>query len=195
MIYTLEGRRLETADEDHFIAPGAQVIGSVRLGRRASVWFGCVLRADDDWIIVGDGTNVQDLSVIHADPKFPTEIGRNVSIGHRALLHSCYIGEGSLIANGAIVLDRVRIGRDCLIAAGALVPPGKEIADGSVIMGVPGRLVRQVSEHDLAMMRQIAAHYQRRQEEYRCGLRIDPRSSREMPADAGTQALSLTIRG
>ena len=178
MIYAFRERRLETADEDYFIAPDAQVIGSVRLGHRASVWFGCVLRGDNDWILVGDGANVQDGTVIHTDARFPTDIGRNVSVGHRALLHSCFIGEGSLIGNGSIVLDRVRIGRECLIAAGTLVPPDKEIPDHSVLMGVPGKLVRQVSEADLAMMRGAAAHYQSRQEEYRQSLRIDPRSLR-----------------
>ena len=176
MIYTFENRRLETADEDYFIAPDAQLIGSVKLGHRASVWFGCILRADNDWIIVGDGSNVQDGTVIHSDPGNPTEIGRNVSIGHRAMLHSCRIGEGSLIANGAIVLDRVRIGCNCLIAAGTLVPPDKVIPDGSVLMGSPGKVVREVSERDLALMKQAAQHYQIRQQQYRHALRVDPRS-------------------
>jgi len=177
MIYTLGDRRLETADDNYFIAPDAQVIGSVRLGRGASIWFGCVLRADGDYIIIGDGTNVQDGTIIHTDEGYPTEIGRNVSIGHRALLHSCYVGEGSLIANGAMVLDRVRIGRNCLIAAGALVPPDKEIPDGSVIMGAPGKFVRQVSERDLAMMRRATEHYKSQQEEYRRALGLDSRSA------------------
>ena len=175
MIYTFGNRRLETADEAYFIAPDAQLIGSVRLGHRASVWFGCVLRADNDLIIVGDGSNVQDGTVIHSDAGFPTKIGCNVSIGHRVILHSCEIGDGSLVANGAIVLDRVRIGRNCLIAAGALVPPYKEIRDGSVLMGAPAKLVREVSAGDLEMMRQAAEHYQIRQEEYRRGLKVDPR--------------------
>ena len=176
MIYILGDRRLETADGEHFIAPDAQLIGSVKLGRRASVWFGCILRADNDRIVVGDGSNVQDGTVIHTDPGNPTEIGRNVSIGHRAMLHSCQIGESSLIGNGAIVLDRVRIGRHCLIAAGALVPPDKEIPDGSVLMGSPGKVVREVSERDLAMMKQAAEHYKISQQEYRRELRVDPRS-------------------
>jgi carbonic anhydrase/acetyltransferase-like protein (isoleucine patch superfamily) len=184
MIYTLGERRLETVADEYYIAPGAQVIGSVRLGRAASVWFNCVLRADNDWIIVGDGTNVQDGTIIHTDAGYPVEIGPNVTIGHRVLLHACTIGEGSLIANGAMVLDRVRIGRNCLIAAGALIPPDKEIPDGSVVMGAPGKVVRQASERDLAMMRHGATHYQKRIQEYRKGLAVDPRSSGVAPPPA-----------
>ena len=107
MIYSLGSRRLETIDNDYYIAPGAQVIGSVRLGREVSVWFNAVLRGDNDWIIIGDGSNVQDGTVIHTDPGLPVEVGANVTIGHMAFLHGCVIGEGSLIANGAMVLDRI----------------------------------------------------------------------------------------
>jgi carbonic anhydrase/acetyltransferase-like protein (isoleucine patch superfamily) len=174
MIYTLGTRKLETADDDHYVAPGAQLIGSVVLGRAATVWFNCVLRADSDRIVVGDGTNIQDGTVIHADPGSPVILGNNVTIGHRALLHSCSIGEGSLIANGAMVLDRARIGRHCLIAAAALVPPDKEIPDGSVVMGAPGRVVRQVTERDLEMMRHACEHYVLRGREYRHSLKADP---------------------
>lgn len=176
MIYTFGNRRLETAGEDYYVAPGAQVIGSVRLGHATSVWFNCVIRGDSDWIVIGDGTNVQDGTVIHTDTGFPTEIGTNVTIGHRVLLHSCSIGDGCLIANGAMVLDRARIGRNCLIAAGALIPPDKEIPDGAVVMGAPGKIVREVSEQDRAMMQHAAEHYQMRLQEYRRELTADPRS-------------------
>ena len=125
MIYTLGERRLETADDEWYVAPGAQVIGSVRLGSGASVWFNSVLRGDSDWIVIGDGTNIQDGSVIHTDPGEPTLVGRNVTVGHVAFLHGCTIGDGSLIANGARVLDGARIGERCIVAAGALVPPRK----------------------------------------------------------------------
>jgi len=173
MIYTLGDRKLETAGDDYYVAPGAQLIGSVVLGRAATVWFNAVLRADSERIVLGDGTNVQDGSIIHADPGAPALLGNNVTVGHRALLHSCVIGDGSMIANGAMVLDRTRIGSNCLIAAGALIPPDKEIPDGSVVMGAPGKVVRQVTDRDLAMMRYAAEHYVARGREYRANLKVD----------------------
>jgi carbonic anhydrase/acetyltransferase-like protein (isoleucine patch superfamily) len=166
-IYSLGERRLKTAGDDFYIAPGAQVIGSVVLGAGASLWFNCVLRADDERIEIGSGSNVQDGSVIHADPGSPTVVGCEVSVGHMVMLHSCVIGDESLIGNGAIVLDRARIGRHCIIAAGALVPPDRDIPDGSVVMGTPAKLVRQASERDLAMIAQAAAHYRARIQSYR----------------------------
>lgn len=169
-IYTLEGQRVSTASGEFYVAPGAQLIGSVRLGVGASVWFNSVLRADDERIEIGDGSNVQDCVVIHADPGSPTLIGRGVSIGHRALLHGCRIDDDSLIGNGAIVLDRAHIGRHCLVAAGALVPPDREIPDGTVVMGVPAKAVRAVTEADLAMISRSAATYRERIARYRAGL-------------------------
>jgi len=170
-IYTLGERRLVTAGDDFYIAPGAQVIGSVVLGAGASLWFNCVLRADDERIDIGSGSNVQDGSVIHADPDSPTVVGREVSVGHMVMLHSCVIGDESLIGNGAIVLDRARIGSHCIIAAGSLVPPDREVPDGSVVMGAPARLVRQANAQDLAMIAQAAAHYRARMRFYREHLR------------------------
>src|SRR5580700_9803057 len=166
-IYTLGERRLVTAGDDFYIAPGAQVIGSVVLGAGASLWFNCVLRADDERIEVGDGSNVQDGCVVHADAGSPTLLGRQVTIGHMVMLHSCVVGDETLIGNGAIVLDRARIGRHCIIAAGSLVPPDREIPDGSVMMGSPLRLVRQVTAEDLAMIAHGAAHYRARMQSYR----------------------------
>jgi len=159
MIHTFGERRLETADDDFYIAPGAQVIGSVRLGRGASVWFNCVLRGDNEWLIIGDGSNVQDGTVIHADPGVPTILANNVAVGHRALLHGCRVDEDTLIGNSAVVLDGAQIGKRCLIGSCALVPPGKVIPDDSVVMGVPGKIVRQVTEDDLAMIRHTCEHY------------------------------------
>jgi carbonic anhydrase/acetyltransferase-like protein (isoleucine patch superfamily) len=166
-IYSLGERRLLTAGDDYYIAPGAQVIGSVILGAGASLWFNCVLRADDERIDIGAGSNVQDGSVIHADRDEPTLIGRDVSIGHMVMLHSCVIGDESLIGNGAIVLDRSHIGRHCIIGAGALVPPDSRIADGSVMMGVPARLRRETNAQDLEMIARAAAHYRERIQRYR----------------------------
>ena len=178
MIFSLGDRRIETAGDDYYIAPGACVIGSVRFGKGSSVWFNCVLRGDADWIELGEGSNVQDGSVIHADEGEPTTLGRNVSVGHCALLHSCIVGDSTLIANGARILDRARIGRDCVIAAGALVPPDKAIPDGSVVMGVPGKIVRQVDADDLRMIAHAAAHYRARIALYKAELRIDDRPDR-----------------
>src|SRR5450631_1925295 len=165
--YTLGERQLVTAGDDFYIAPGAQVIGSVVLGAGASLWFNCVLRADDERIEIGSGSNVQDGSVIHADPGSPTLIGRDATVGHMTMLHSCLIGDESLIGNGAIVLDRARIGRHCIVAAGSLVPPDREVPDGSIVMGAPAKLVRRINAQDLAMIAQGAAHYRQRMHSYR----------------------------
>jgi carbonic anhydrase/acetyltransferase-like protein (isoleucine patch superfamily) len=170
-IYALGERRPQTAGEDFYVAPGAQLIGSVILRAGASVWFNCVLRADDELIEVGAGSNVQDGSVIHSDAGAPSVIGRAVTIGHMVLLHSCLIGDETLVGNGAIVMDRARIGKHCIIAAGALVPPDRQIADGSVLMGAPAKLVRSVTAADLSMIAQGAAHYQARMQSYRRELR------------------------
>jgi carbonic anhydrase/acetyltransferase-like protein (isoleucine patch superfamily) len=169
-IYTLGERRLVTTGDDFYIAPGAQVIGSVVLGAGASVWFNCVLRADDERIEIGAGSNVQDGVIIHADAGCPTLVARDVTIGHRALLHGCRIGDESLIGNGAIVLDRACVGSHCIVAAGALVPPGREIPDGCVVMGSPAKPVRTVTTADLALIRAAAAHYRARILRYRAQL-------------------------
>jgi len=170
-IHAFGQRRLQTDGDDFYVAPGAQLIGSVVLRAGASVWFNSVLRADDETIEIGGGSNVQDCCVIHADPGFPSIIGRDVTIGHMCMLHSCRIGDESLIGNGAIVLDRARIGMHCIVAAGSLVPPDREIPDGSVVMGAPARLVRAVTAADLEMIAHGAAHYQARMRSYRKELR------------------------
>ena len=166
-IYALGERRLVTAGDDYYIAPGVQVIGSVTLGAGASLWFNAVLRADDDRIEIGAGTNIQDGCVTHCDAGEPTLIGCNVTVGHRVMLHGCRIGDETLIGNGAIVLDRAVIGRRCLIAAGALVTPNQQVADGSVVMGAPAKIVRQVTARDLALIAAGAEHYIARQRSYR----------------------------
>jgi carbonic anhydrase/acetyltransferase-like protein (isoleucine patch superfamily) len=170
MIHALEGRQLQLASDNYFIAPGAQLIGDVRLGDWASVWFNAVLRADDERIEIGEGSNVQDGTVIHCDRDQPTLIGRLVTIGHCVLLHGCTVGDETLIANGAMVLDGARIGRHCLIGAGTLITPGKEIPDGSVVMGSPGRIIRASGEKELAMIGHAAASYRERVRRYREGL-------------------------
>jgi carbonic anhydrase/acetyltransferase-like protein (isoleucine patch superfamily) len=170
-IYSLDERQLVTAGDDYYIAPGAQVIGSVLLGAATSIWFNAVLRADDERIEIGAGSNIQDGSVIHCDTGVPALIGRDVTVGHMVMLHGCRIGDETLIGNGAIVLDRAVIGRHCIVAAGALVTPGKRIPDGSVVMGAPATIVRQVTAQDLALIASGAEHYQARQRRYRQQLR------------------------
>jgi carbonic anhydrase/acetyltransferase-like protein (isoleucine patch superfamily) len=173
MIYAIGERHFESEGDDYYVAPSAQLIGSVRLRAGASVWFNAVLRADDEWIEIGPGSNVQDGSVIHIEPGQPAILGRDVTIGHMVMLHSCHIGDETLIGNNAIVLDRARIGRHCLIAAGALVPPDKVIPDGSVVMGVPGRIMRTATAADLQLIRYSAANYQQRARRYRQELRLE----------------------
>ena len=176
MIYTIGERRADVA-AGCYVAPSAQLIGSVRLAAGASIWFNVVIRGDTDWIEIGAGSNIQDGTVIHTDPGVPVHIGANVTVGHMAFLHGCSVGDGSMIANGAMVLDGARIGRHCLIAAGALVPPGKQIPDGSVVMGAPGRIVREATERDLQMLEHAAAAYRSRIAAYATQLRPDPRFS------------------
>jgi carbonic anhydrase/acetyltransferase-like protein (isoleucine patch superfamily) len=167
VIFEFEGSRLVTRSENFYVAAGAQLIGNVRLGDGASVWFNAVLRADDERIEIGDGSNVQDATVIHCDHEQPTLVGRNVTIGHRVLLHGCVIADECLIGNGAMLLDGVRIGARCLIAAGSLIAPGKIIPEGSVVMGSPGRIVRASGERELRMIEGAARYYQQRIGRYR----------------------------
>jgi carbonic anhydrase/acetyltransferase-like protein (isoleucine patch superfamily) len=173
MLYALGDRAPEIAHEV-YVAPSADVIGSVRLARGASVWFNVVLRGDNDWIEVGEDSNIQDGTVVHTDDGAPTRIGARVTIGHQALLHSCTVGDETLIANGAMILDRCVIGRHCLIAAGALVTPDKHIPDGSVVMGSPGRIVREISARDLEWIRGAAENYRVRAQRYRESFRPYP---------------------
>src|SRR5215469_7067294 len=147
------------ASEDCWVAPNASVIGHVRLRKNASIWFGAVLRGDNDWIEIGEGSNVQDNSVVHTDPGQPTIIGANVTVGHKVILHSATVGDNSLIGMGAILLNRCKIGKNCLIGAGTMITEGKEIPDNSMVIGAPGRVVRQLTEPQLAMLKMSASVY------------------------------------
>jgi len=175
VLYSL-GEKSAELGEGVYIAPSADVIGWVRLRAGSSVWFNVVLRGDSDWIEVGEGSNVQDGTVIHTDPGVPVVIGPGVTIGHMAFLHACTIGEGSMVANGAMVMDRVRVGRHCVIGAGTLIPPDKEIPDGSVVMGSPYKIVRETSSRDLAMIARAGESYRHRARSYKEQLRPDPRA-------------------
>jgi carbonic anhydrase/acetyltransferase-like protein (isoleucine patch superfamily) len=159
-VYDLGGTapRLPSPDE-YWIAPNAVVLGNVVLERNASVWFGAVLRGDNDPIVVGENSNIQDGSVLHTDYGSPLLIGANVTVGHQVMLHGCTIGEGSLIGIGSIVLNGAKIGRNCLIGANCLITEGKEIPDNSVVMGAPGKVVKAVSEAQARVLEASAHHY------------------------------------
>ena len=159
MIYALDGIAPEI-DPDAWIAPGAQVMGRVRIGAGASVWFGAVLRGDNEWITLGAGSNVQENAVLHTDIGYPLTIGADCTIGHLAMLHGCTIGDGSLVGMAATVLNGAQIGKGCLIGAAALVTEGKVFADGSLVMGTPARVVRALDAAATAGLRASAAGYQ-----------------------------------
>jgi carbonic anhydrase/acetyltransferase-like protein (isoleucine patch superfamily) len=145
--------------ESAYIAPGAQVMGKVRLMKNSSVWFGATLRGDNEWITVGEGSNVQESSVLHTDIGHELIIGSDVTVGHQVTLHGCQIGDGSLIGIQAVILNGAKIGKNCLIGAGALVTEGKIIPDNSVVMGSPGKVMRELSESDGIRMRRGAQTY------------------------------------
>jgi carbonic anhydrase/acetyltransferase-like protein (isoleucine patch superfamily) len=145
--------------DDAFIAMGATVIGQVRLGSQSSVWYGSVLRADIDAIIVGEQTNIQDGCVVHADPGFPAVIGDRITVGHRAVVHGCRIADDVLVGMGAVLLNGVQIGRGSLVAAGAVVTPGTEVPDGSLVAGVPAKVLRPINDRERDMITRGARSY------------------------------------
>ncbi|RYG92124.1 gamma carbonic anhydrase family protein [Loktanella sp. IMCC34160] len=159
------------ADGDYWIAPDAHVIGKVVLESASSVWFGCTLRGDNETITIGAGSNVQENCIMHTDPGFPLTIGAGCTIGHKAMLHGCTIGDNSLIGMGATVLNGARIGKNCLIGAGALVTEGKEIPDGSLVVGAPGKVIRALDEKAIEGLRRSALNYQANMRRFRDGLR------------------------
>ncbi|WP_334062038.1 gamma carbonic anhydrase family protein [Limimaricola cinnabarinus] len=168
-IYALDGETPEI-DATAWVAPGTHVIGRVTLAPGSSVWFGTTIRGDNERISLGENTNVQENCVLHTDMGFPLDIGAGVTVGHKAMLHGCTIGENSLIGMGATVLNGAKIGRDCLIGAGALVTEGKEIPDGSLVMGAPGKVVRQLDEAAIEKLRASALNYRDNAARFRGGL-------------------------
>ncbi len=159
MIYTLGDRAPEFEGGGHFVADNATLIGSVRLRDKASVWFNVVLRGDNDWLVVGARSNIQDGSILHTDPGLELVVGDGVTVGHKAMLHGCTIGDNSLVGIGSTVLNGARIGRNCIVGAHALVTEGKEFPDRSLILGAPARVVRQLSEEEIAYIGTSAEHY------------------------------------
>jgi carbonic anhydrase/acetyltransferase-like protein (isoleucine patch superfamily) len=170
MIYALDGI-VPTIDPSAWVAPDANLIGRVILEADVSVWFGATLRGDNEQIRVGAGSNVQENCVLHTDMGYPLVIGANCTIGHKAMLHGCIIGDGSLIGMGATILNGARIGNGCLIGAGALITEGKEIPDGSLVMGAPGKVVRMLDEAARARLLASAAGYQANARRFRVGLK------------------------
>ena len=150
MIYTLGDRAPVFEGAGHFVADNAALIGSVRLGDKSSVWFNCVLRGDNDWLVVGERSNIQDGSVLHTDPGLELIIGKGVTIGHKVMLHGCMIGDDSLVGIGSTVLNGAKIGRHCIVGANSLVTENKEFPDGSLILGSPAKVVRELTEEEIA---------------------------------------------
>jgi carbonic anhydrase/acetyltransferase-like protein (isoleucine patch superfamily) len=165
MMYRLEDRQV-VVHPSAFVAPSADLIGSVVLEESSSIWFNVVIRADNEQITIGRDTNVQDGSVVHTDTGIPMTLGRGITVGHQAMLHGCQIGDYTLIGMRATVLNRAKIGRYCLIGAGALITEGKEIPDGTVWMGAPAKLVRQVTDLERQVLEGSAAHYVQNAQRY-----------------------------
>ncbi|MBL4595256.1 MAG: gamma carbonic anhydrase family protein [Robiginitomaculum sp.] len=159
-IYALGDSQPELPETgEYWIAPDAQVIGKVTLHKNASLWFGVVARGDMDRLTIGENSNIQDGTVLHSDAGFPMTVGRGVTVGHKAMLHGCTIGDNSLIGIGATVLNGANIGKNCLIGAHALIAEGKQIPDNSMVVGMPGRIIRQVSDEMAELLRASAEHY------------------------------------
>ena len=158
MKYRLGDARVE-AHPESWIAPTAAVIGKVRLDKGASVWFGAVLRGDNELIHIGENSNVQDGTVMHTDMGFPLTLGKGVTVGHNVMMHGCTVGDYSLIGINAVVLNGARIGKNCIIGANTLIPEGKDIPDGSLVMGSPGKVVRELNDGQKQMLQASAAHY------------------------------------
>ncbi len=169
-LYALDGVR-PSLGEGVWIAPNASVIGDVTLGDRASVWFGVVIRCDNEPIVIGENTNIQDNSVLHSDPGQPLSIGAGVTVGHKAMLHGCTIGENSLIGIGATVLNGAVVGKNCIIGAHALITEGKTIPDNSLVVGAPARVMKTLAEPQIMMLRAGALHYVENAKRFRDGLK------------------------
>lgn len=171
MKYSLQDKRV-VVKGNYYIAPSASVIGSVVMENNTSIWFNSTVRGDNDSITIGEGSQVQDGCVLHTDPGYPIQIGRNVSIGHMAMVHGCTIGDGSLIGINSIVLNGARIGENTLIGANTLVAEGKEIPDGVLVIGSPGRVIRELSAEEKQGMLKNAESYVKRMKRYAVHLQI-----------------------
>ena len=167
MIYSLGDKQLSNDNLDFWVAPNAVVIGDVSLKKNASVWFGAVLRGDNDPIILGENSNIQDNSVCHTDDGMPLIIGNNVTVGHKVILHSCTVGDNSLIGMGSTVLNKAKIGNNCLVGANALVTEGKEFPDNSLIVGSPAKVKRELTDMEKKIIELSALHYVENMKRYK----------------------------
>ena len=158
-------------NDDCWVAPCSTLIGKVTLKQDANIWFGAVLRGDNEEICIGEGSNVQDLTMMHTDMGFPLTVGRNCTIGHKAIVHGCTIGDNSLIGMGATVMNGAVIGKNCLVGAGALIAEGKTIPDGTLVLGAPGKVVRQLEETVFKELTAAAHHYVENSRRFRSGLK------------------------
>jgi len=175
MLYQLGEVKVDIAGDEVFVAESADVIGNVRLENNVSVWFNAVIRGDNDLISIGENSNIQDCSVLHTDIGFPLSIGKNVTIGHKVMLHGCSIGDNSLIGINAVVLNGAKIGKNCLIGANSLVTEGKEIPDGSLVMGSPAKVVKTLSEEQQAGLLESAEVYVEKFKQFNRELQQDNR--------------------
>jgi carbonic anhydrase/acetyltransferase-like protein (isoleucine patch superfamily) len=170
-LFSIGERRVELRGENHYIAYDATIVGSVILEAEVNVWFKVVIRADNDQVTIGEGTNIQDGSVLHVDPGFPMNLGRRVTIGHKVMLHGCTIGEGTLIGINSVIMNGARIGRNSLIGANTLIAEGKEIPDGVLVLGSPGKVVRELKQEEKDYLLKIAQGYIDRSRYYKENLK------------------------
>jgi carbonic anhydrase/acetyltransferase-like protein (isoleucine patch superfamily) len=170
-LFSLGERRVQLIGEHHYVAHDATVVGDVVLHPNVNIWFQCVVRAENDRITIGENCNVQDASVLHVDPGYPMTLGRNVSIGHKVMLHGCTIGEGTLVGINAVVLNGAKIGKGVLIGANALITEGKEIPDGVLVVGSPGKIVRELKPEERDGLLKIASGYVERSRLYKKALK------------------------
>ena len=170
MIYSLGDKQLNKDNLDFWVAPNAVVIGDVSLKKNASVWFGAVLRGDNDPIILGENSNIQDNSVCHTDDGMPLIIGNNVTVGHKVILHSCTVGDNSLIGMGSTVLNKAKVGNNCLVGANSLVTEGREFPDNSLIVGSPAKVKRELTDMEKKMIELSALHYVENMKKFRTHL-------------------------
>lgn len=175
MIYSLGDKQLEIGGDDWWVAESATVLGAVRLENNASVWFNVVIRGDNELITIGEDSNVQDGSVLHTDIGYPMNIGKGVTVGHKAMLHGCQIGDNSLIGINAVVLNGAKIGKNCIIGANALIPEGKVIPDGSMVVGSPGKVIKELTPPQIKMLEMSAQMYVKNFKRFKKELQVDER--------------------